>query len=71
MYILITSNNIPLHDPSNCRMEVLEELDCPEDSPGVRAAADYLTFWLEGVVNCTVAIAGIFANLVAALILSK
>ena len=57
--------------PSICRMEVLEELDCPEDSAGVRAAADYLTFWLEGVVNCTVAIAGIFANLVAALILSK
>ena len=52
-------------------MEVFEELDCPEDSPAATAAAGFLTFWLEGVVNCSVSIAGLFGNLIAALILCK
>ena len=49
----------------------MEELDCPEDSEAAHEAAVFLTFWLEGVVNCSVAIAGLVANLVAALILCK
>jgi hypothetical protein len=50
--------------------EVIEDLNCPDYDDDGAILLDDLRFWLEGVVQVTIASSGILCNLVSCLILS-
>ncbi len=51
--------------------ESTDELDCPEYSMEQFAFLDAFSFWVEGVLQTTVAIAGIVGNIIASVIVSR
>ena len=47
------------------------ELECPKYTREDGELLALVTFWVDGVVTCIMAIAGLIANIISALILGK
>jgi len=66
---LITTMSPETLDPTSARPRAPS--DCPIYSRQDDALIEMFSFWIEGVLQCCVAIGGLFGNLISGVILSK
>jgi hypothetical protein len=60
-----------MEDSINQTAAGFEDLNCPEFTDSHSEMLKHVSFWVEGTLSCSIAVAGVFGNVGSSIILSQ